>query len=83
MLKQAVSSIAQLSRHLKFVVLCTGTKAYGINLGDKFPWANDLPLKESLPRIPEPYASDLFYYHQCDMLDSLSKGKSWTWCEVR
>ncbi|KAF2093843.1 hypothetical protein NA57DRAFT_68893 [Rhizodiscina lignyota] len=83
LLKRAVESIDSLSTKLKFVVLPTGTKAYGVHLLDKFPWPNELPVKESLPRIPEPYASEMFYYNQCDMLDSLSKGKSWTWCEVR
>lgn len=50
---------------------------------DKFPFGDQMPLKESLPRIPEPYASDLFYYWQVDRLKSLSKGKRWTYCEIR
>lgn len=48
-----------------------------------FPFANDLPLSESLPRIPEPYRSQNFYYNQTDFLEAQSKGKQWTWCEVR
>ena len=40
-------------------------------------------MKESLPRIPEPYASEMFYYNQCDRLDELCAGKPWTWAEVR
>lgn len=50
---------------------------------DKFPFANDLPLKETLPPIPEPYLSQLFYYNQIDCLKRISKGKKWSWCEVR
>ncbi|UPX14082.1 uncharacterized protein EKO05_0004573 [Ascochyta rabiei] len=36
-----------------------------------------------MPRIPEPYASKIFYYTQYDMLSELSKGKKWTFAEVR
>jgi hypothetical protein len=82
LISRAVTAIEHLSTNLKFVVLPTGTKAYGVHLLDKFPFANDLPLRESLPRIPEPYASEMFYYNQMDMLTAMSKGKPWTWCEV-
>lgn len=55
----------------------------------EFP--NDIPihapLVESQPRIPEPYASKIFYYTQSDLLTSLSKSQSqsstWTFTEVR
>jgi hypothetical protein len=83
LIKRAVTAIENLSTHLKFVVLPTGTKAYGVHLlEDGFPFKNDLPLRESLPRIPEPFASQMFYYNQTDMLSQMSKGKKWTWCEV-
>ncbi|KAI4594485.1 hypothetical protein KJ359_008274 [Pestalotiopsis sp. 9143b] len=82
LIKRAVTAIEHLSPSLKFVVLPTGTKAYGVHLIDKFPFADKLPLAETLPRIPEPYASQMFYYNQTDMLASMSKGKSWTWCEM-
>lgn len=59
------------------------TQTYGFHLLDKFPFRDQLPLKETLPRIPEPYASELFYYWQVDRLRSLCRGKSWTYCEVR
>lgn len=58
-------------------------KAYGYHLLDKFPFGDQLPLKESLPRIPEPHASELFYYWQIDKLKALSEGKKWTYCEIR
>lgn len=41
------------------------------------------PLKETCPRIPEPYASSIFYYTQHDLLEKMSEGKSWTFSEVR
>jgi hypothetical protein len=50
---------------------------------DKFPFGDRLPLSEDLPRIPEPHASEMFYYWETDALERLSKGKKWTWCEVR
>lgn len=50
---------------------------------DNFPWHHRLPLSEDLPRLPEPHASEMFYYWETDTLSRLSKGKAWTWCEVR
>ncbi len=72
-----------MAKSLKFVLLPTGTKAYGVQCLDQFPFADKLPLSEDLPRIPEPWQSQNFYYNMCDWLESESKGKSWTWCEVR
>ncbi|KAK1623976.1 hypothetical protein BDP81DRAFT_410271 [Colletotrichum phormii] len=83
LVKKAVTAIDSLSSSLKFILLPTGTKAYGIHLIDHFPFAKELPLRESLPRIPEPFGSQLFYYHQIDALSRLAKGKNWSWCEVR
>lgn len=57
-------------------------QAYGVHLIDEFPWKDNLPLRESLPRIPEPFASQMFYYNQLDLLRSLSAGKPWTFCDV-
>jgi hypothetical protein len=82
LLHNAIVAVEKLAPNLKFVVLPTGTKAYGVHLIDEFPFKNDLPMSEKLPRIPEPYASQMFYYNQCDELASLSKGKGWTWCDV-
>jgi hypothetical protein len=42
-----------------------------------------LPLREDLPRIPEPWQSQMFYYYETDELSRLAEGKSWTWCEIR
>jgi len=83
LLKRAITAIEHLSKKLKFVVLPTGTKAYGVQCIAEFPFADKLPLSEDLPRIPEPWRSQNFYYNQTDWLDSQSNGKPWTWCEVR
>ena len=53
-----------------------------MHLIDAFPWKDKLPLAESLPRIPEPYASQNFYYNQLDLLNSMSAGKSWKYCDI-
>ncbi|KAF2669344.1 hypothetical protein BT63DRAFT_401500 [Microthyrium microscopicum] len=82
LIDRAVKTIENLSKNLTFVVLPTGTKAYGVHLIEKFPFPEQLPMAESLPRIPEPYASEMFYYDQLDYLTKASKGKSWSWCEV-
>lgn len=82
LLKRGVEAVEHLSSQLKFVVLPTGTKAYGVHLIDEFPFKKDLPLKETLPRIPEPHASQMFYYNQLDLLKQMSKGKSWTFIDV-
>jgi len=82
LLKRAVEAIEHSSSKLKFVVLPTGTKAYGVHLIDEFPFKNDLPMKENLPRIPEPHASQMFYYNQLDLLKQMSEGKSWSYIDV-
>ncbi|KAF4820173.1 Short chain dehydrogenase sirQ [Colletotrichum siamense] len=82
LIRRAVSAVEALSPNLKFVVLPTGTKAYGVHLLDHFPFPKDVPLHETLPRIPEPFASQMFYYDQTDMLSQMAKGKDWTWCEI-
>lgn len=83
LLKRAVSAIENTSKALKFVLLPTGTKAYGLQCLADFPFKDKLPLSEDLPRIPEPWRSQNFYYNQTDWLESQSAGKAWTWCEVR
>lgn len=56
---------------------------YGLEFPKEVGIADHIPLKESCPRIPEPYASKIFYYTQYDLLKQLSEGKSWTFSEVR
>ena len=83
LLERAVNASQHLAKNLKFVLLPTGTKAYGVQCLDQFPFADKLPLSEELPRIPEPWQSQNFYYNMCDWLEQECKGKSWTWCEIR
>ncbi|TKA60631.1 hypothetical protein B0A55_10590 [Friedmanniomyces simplex] len=59
----------------------TGGKAYGVEFSDKVPY--NPPLSESLPRIPEPYADNIFYYAQHDIMLRASAQKPWTFCEIR
>ncbi|KAI1334535.1 hypothetical protein F5Y15DRAFT_420776 [Xylariaceae sp. FL0016] len=68
LLKRSIGVVEKLSSHLKCVILPTGTKAYGVHLMDHFPFRQDLALQETLPRIPEPYASQMFYYNQRKIL---------------
>lgn len=56
-------------------------QAYGVEFSDKVPY--NPPLSESLPRIPEPYASNIFYYAQHDIMLRASAHKPWTFCEIR
>lgn len=83
LLERAVNASQHLASNLKFVLLPTGTKAYGVQCLDQFPFPDKLPLSEDLPRIPEPWQSQNFYYNMCDWLEQESKSKSWTWCEIR
>ena len=83
LLERAVNASQSLAKNLKFVLLPTGTKAYGVQCLDDFPFPDKLPLSEALPRIPEPWQSQNFYYNMCDWLEQESKGRSWTWCEIR
>lgn len=83
LLKRAVTAVESLSPKLRFVLLPTGTKAYGVQCLADFPFADKLPLSEDLPRIPEPFRSQNFYYNQTDWLEARSKNKPWTFCEIR
>ncbi|KAF2485174.1 hypothetical protein BDY17DRAFT_246860 [Neohortaea acidophila] len=83
LLQRAVLAVENLSKSLEFIVLPTGTKVYGVHLCSDFPFADKLPLREDLPRTPEPDRSQNFYYHLCDWLESQAANKAWTWCELR
>ncbi|KAL5319239.1 hypothetical protein ACEPPN_012289 [Leptodophora sp. 'Broadleaf-Isolate-01'] len=80
LLDRAVTAVENLSPNLEFVVLPTGTKAYGVHLIKDMPFTP--PLVESMPRLPEPFASQNFYYAQVDHLAAASQGKRWKYCEV-
>lgn len=55
--------------------------SYGLEFPNDVPIIT--PLRESHPRIPEPWAGNIFYYSQYDRLVELSRGKRWTFTEVR
>lgn len=80
-LQTAIESISALSPNLEVVILQTGGKGYGL----EFP--NEVkiqpPLHEKMPRIPLPWRENIFYYDQYDLLQRLSKGKKWTFSEIR
>lgn len=60
----------------------TAWQAYGIEfVMEGCPY--NPPLSESLPRIPEPWASNVFYYAQYDIMHQASQGKAWKFCEIR
>ncbi|KAH7123158.1 hypothetical protein EDB81DRAFT_700019 [Dactylonectria macrodidyma] len=81
LLDVAVRAVEKVSPKLQVVILQTGGKGYGL----EFPKEVGIhpPLAENCPRIPEPWASKIFYYTQYDLLKELSKGKQWTFSEVR
>lgn len=81
LLRNAIEALEQLAPNLKSVILQTGGKGYGL----EFPKEVGIhpPLREDMPRIPEPWKSKIFYYTQYDLLRDLSKGKKWTFSEIR
>ncbi|KAL4881842.1 hypothetical protein BJY04DRAFT_188185 [Aspergillus karnatakaensis] len=83
LLRTAITAMSTASKSLKTVILQTGGKAYGVEWPDKIPI--NPPLREDFPRVPEPYASKVFYYTQYDVLKELSSqpGCTWTFSEIR
>lgn len=79
MIERAIGALDRLSPKLSFVVVPSGTKGYGIHVpGGVFT----APYKESMVEIPAPY-NNIHYYAFHKFLAELSKGKKWTWCDVR
>ncbi|KAJ4208892.1 hypothetical protein NW759_013493 [Fusarium solani] len=81
LLEVAVRAVETVSPKFEVFILQTGGKGYGL----EFPKEVNIspPLKETHPRIPEPWASKIFYYTQYDLLKDLSHGKKWTFSEIR
>ncbi|RAH81335.1 hypothetical protein BO86DRAFT_448471 [Aspergillus japonicus CBS 114.51] len=81
-LRTAIEATNAAAPNLEVVILQTGGMGYGLG----FPKEVNLqaPLHEDLPRIPEPWHSNIFYYSQYDLLTELSQrhGK-WTFSEIR
>ncbi|KAM0207323.1 hypothetical protein ACHAQD_012115 [Fusarium lateritium] len=81
LLEVAVRAVERISPKFKVFILQTGGKGYGL----EFPKEVNIspPLEETHPRIPEPWASKIFYYTQYDLLKDLSCEKEWTFSEIR
>ncbi|TKA73904.1 hypothetical protein B0A49_05021 [Cryomyces minteri] len=80
-LANALLTVMPLCPRLMFWTLQTGGKAYGVEFHDEVDY--NPPLKESSPRIPQPHASNIFYYAQYDLMTQAAQGKNWTFCEIR
>ncbi|KAK3680768.1 hypothetical protein LTR37_021076 [Vermiconidia calcicola] len=82
MLHNAVDACEACCPGLKFFSLQTGGKMYGIEfIMEGAPYTP--PFTESQPRLPEPWASKVFYYDQYEIMERASVGKPWKFCEVR
>ncbi|KAJ7683852.1 hypothetical protein B0H17DRAFT_985650 [Mycena rosella] len=79
MLERVIGAVESLSPNFRFLAWISGTLAYGIYKPGGGPFK--APYKESMGRLPAPDTN--FYYAFEDILAERSKGKSWTWCEVR
>lgn len=74
----------KLSPALEFVVLQTGAKMYGCHLLENHPTDYiQVPLKEDMPRLKQPYHDQLFYHAQLDWITEYATNKSWNWCDPR
>ncbi|KAK1690118.1 hypothetical protein BDP55DRAFT_701353 [Colletotrichum godetiae] len=81
-LSVAIQAIEKVSPRLAFVVLQTGGRGYGLMCPDTVRVLRT-PLREDAPRIPRPWADEVFYYAQHDLLQELSRGKGRTFSEIR
>ncbi|KAJ7166092.1 hypothetical protein C8R46DRAFT_1097055 [Mycena filopes] len=79
MLERVLGAVESLSPNFRFLVWPSGTLGYGIYKPGGGPF--QAPYKESMGRLPPPDTN--FYYVFEDILTERSKGKNWTWCEVR
>src|SRR5262245_39079026 len=74
MLVNSVAAIARAASRLKRVVLVTGTKYYGVNLGPL-----KTPMRETDPRHMPPN----YYFDQIDWLTAYQQRKEWDWVALR
>jgi hypothetical protein len=64
------------------VLLTNDIQAYGVEfVNEGCPYKP--PLSETMPRVPEPWASNIFYYAQYDIMQKASTNKAWKFCEIR
>ncbi|OGM42326.1 sirQ protein [Aspergillus bombycis] len=81
LLRTAIEAISGIAANLEAVILQTGGKGYGLEFSNELEIPH--PLRESMPRIPEPWRSSVFYYDQYDILSELSKSQNWSFSEIR
>lgn len=82
--KNATGALNEVSPNLKFFVMQTGGKHYGMDSGPQaVPSLLDSPYEESRPRLTGEPAKPIFYCGQIDGMKEASKGKSWTFSETR
>lgn len=80
-LRTAVLSISAIAPNIESIILQTGGKGYGLEFPNQVKIQP--PLHEQMPRIPEPWRNNIFYYAQYDLLMELSKSANWTFSEIR
>ncbi|KAF2404506.1 hypothetical protein EJ06DRAFT_526590 [Trichodelitschia bisporula] len=84
MWRRSATALDHLSPALEFQVLQTGAKMYGCHLLENHPTDYiQVPLKESFPRLRQPYHDQLFYHPQLDWVTSYAKDKKWNWIDTR
>ncbi|CAG8091454.1 unnamed protein product [Penicillium salamii] len=77
-----IESLENAGANLETVILQTGGKGYGLEFSQELDIRP--PLHENMPRIPEPWRSNVFYYEQYDTLERLSEGgRKWSFSEIR
>jgi len=71
LLENVLQIVSERCPKLQYVYLQTGTKYYGIHLGESKGMTN--PAKEDSPRLKEP----IFHYAQEDLLAKMAKDNNW------
>ncbi|KAI0028559.1 hypothetical protein K488DRAFT_89633 [Vararia minispora EC-137] len=82
LLDTSLHALKETSPNMAHFIWQTGGKYYGAHLTREviIPPA---PWKEDAPRLPEPFASTIFYYKQTDIIKEHAKSSSWRWNDVR
>jgi hypothetical protein len=82
--RNATGALNEVAPKMKFFVMQTGGKHYGMDSGpDAVPSLLDSPYEESRPRLTGALADPIFYYGQIDVCEEASQGRGWTFSETR
>lgn len=82
--ENATGSLNEVAKNMKFFVMQTGGKHYGMDSGpEAVPTLLNSPYEEERPRLTGEVAKPIFYYPQVDAVQAASKGKSWKFSETR